>query len=207
MRILSALILGMIAMYPFVVSNIYQYAFPSEIYVGSKSTLLLLAITFFLVIIAIVTIFLPDQNRGTAQNEKHKWTLFTVGLIILFISFFSALLFWYSPAFNIFWFKEHTPLAGVISFLILNTISSLVLYFSSQKGSAKRPNLIRILVTLISYVSAVLTLSLALLLLYAFPSETGQVAYPTAASVCFVSYIVWGVLVFQMNREKIKKVS
>lgn len=205
MRVLSLLLLGIMAMYPFMISSIYKYAFPNEVYQGSKSSTLLLLITSFLVICGVITVFLPGKgtNKNQTNKLKNKWLLFIGGVFLVLFSFFSATFFWYSPTFQILGFDEPAPLTGVICFLILSLLSVIILDLSSKYGSKNHPNLMRILVVNVSFLASFLTVSLALILLYAFPSVSGSISYPSAATYCFMSFIVWGVLILKMNKEKI----
>lgn len=209
MKIVSVLALGFMAMHPSVIASVYAYAFPNELYEGSKSTTLLLLISVLLIALAVLSIFIP-QKQETKRNKvnlKLRWPIFFSGWLALFFGWFVTCLFWYAPP-TYLGYTEPAPATGVICLIIFNSISAVIFYFSSSLSSEKRPNLMRILVLLSSvFGGAFIALTLSLVLLYSFPSKPELVAYPSAATYCFLTYVVWGILIFQMNRERIKKTS
>lgn len=209
MKILSVLALGFMAMYPPVIASVYTYAFPNALYEGSKSTTLLISISIFLIVLAVLCVFLPQKQKAKRSkvNPKLRWPIFFSGWIVLFFGWVITCIFWYAPP-TYLGFKEPAPTTGVICLIIFSTISAVIFYFSSTLSSEKRPNLMRILVLLSSvFGGAFMALVLSLVLLYAFPSKPVLIAYPSSATYCFLTYVVWGILIFQMNRERIKKTS
>ncbi len=73
MRFVSVFVLLMMAGYPYVVSSIYDYAFPNDTYIGSKSSLPLIIISLLLIVSAIVCLILPFKECNVTVLRHFKW--------------------------------------------------------------------------------------------------------------------------------------
>ena len=203
MRIICGLIIVFLTHQPYIVSGIYLYAFPREIYVGSKSTLPLSIISIALILLGILAIFLPQKTfRDIPNNEEDKkWPYFGAAWVSMLCGITLTLITWYYPP-DFLEINKQAPLLGVLLHLIFSIVSSWLFAMSATKDRDNSKYLIRILIILSALIGGCfISLVLVLLLLYAFPSDPPFIAYPSAASICFYAYLIWGFLILMISRK------
>jgi hypothetical protein len=203
--LLSLIAMVILARSSFVMGTIYHHAFPTDTYVGSISPDFLYGVSALLVaggLLSLLPVKAVSNYCPDSSVVKHRITLLFAGLFMVVAGFASAIFFWY-PA-QALGFTTARPLGGIVAFNVFVFLSAIVLLKCSRKNSLKRPNLMRIIVLLcIVFCTSLFTMVLSFILLYTPPFENNTV-YATLASGNFVSYVVWGIVILIMTRQRIK---
>lgn len=203
MRIISGLIIIFLAQQPYIVAGIYLYAFPGELYVGSKNVLPISILSIALVILGLLALLLPQKIFADIPNgsKSAKWIYFVAAWSSMLLGIILAIISWYYPP-RFLGINSPSPMAGVLLYLLFSSISCSLFALSAVKDIDNTKYLIRVLIILSALIGGCfMSLSLALVLLYAFPSDPPYIAYPSAASLCLYAYLIWGSLILIISRK------
>lgn len=187
--------------YPFIIGMICAYALPKKLIHGSVLPGLPMSISLALIVLAIYSIKSPKLPPVVSNKTsiKIRCLYLFLALATYFIGICVTLLYFYSP--QTFGYTTTMPQYGVAAYLTMSLASSIFLYLASKEGTAKLPNLFRIISTLIILIfSTQVTLVISLILLYAYPIVPST-TYPTLAGMNMLSYLFSGVLLVLMRRE------
>lgn len=187
--------------YPLSLGLIFIYAMPKNVIHGKVMAELPITIALLLIILAIFSLKALKTPSCMSQNNpsKIRWVFLLAGILVYLLGFTITLEFFYVP--EVFGQTAPMPYPGVTTNLVSGFISSVILYLSSQKGSVKRPNLLRhISFVFIFLVFSQLTFVISLILIYSFPTQP-LTSYPALASLNMICYLFFGILLVLMRRE------
>ncbi len=152
------------------------------------------------VLMAIVSILLSRRsNPPPLKNPTFfRWVLFFTGVLILFGGFvvFNTSIF--SP--DLFGSERALPQIGVISWLIVSLIVSLILYVDSRNNFAQHPNLMRYFAIAVGVLAAFVTTVQALILIYAVPFEPPS-TFPFLSGLMTVAFFPLALLILGLSKD------
>ncbi|MEJ2364837.1 MAG: hypothetical protein P8130_14170 [Deltaproteobacteria bacterium] len=204
-RIASSLILLSLSVYPLVIGLVYQYAFPSTEVIGKADPSLPYGIGGLLLVLFALSFTVKSSPKTNRPPSPMRWVLLYAGIALYLLSVIVPLVFFYSP--DTFGYEKPMPMLGVIAHISLIAVSTILFYLASTRNSRERPNLMRKIILLLAYlVFFIPTITLSLILIYAFPGEP-ETSYPTAASINLLAVLFWGVTVFFIGRDATAKLA
>ncbi len=161
-----------------------------------------LVVSALLLLSGVFSIFLGRRvNPPPLKNPSFfRWVLFFIGVLILFGGFVVFSVSLYSP--YLFGSEHSVPEIGVISWLIVSLILSLILYVVSRMNSSQRPNLFKYIVLVIAFVAASLTTVEALILIYAVPVQP-PTAFSFLCALMTIAFIPYALLLSGLTKDYI----
>ncbi len=161
-----------------------------------------LVVSALLLLSAVFSIYLGRRvNPPPLKNRTFfRWVLFFIGVLILFGGFVVFSVSLYSP--YLFGSEHSVPEIGVISWLIVSLILSLILYVASRMNSSQRPNLFRYFALVIAFLAASLTTVEVLILIYAAPVQP-PTAFLFLSGLMTIAFIPYALLLLGITKDYI----
>jgi len=189
------------SVYPLMLGLILIYALPKNIIHGDVVAALPLAIALLMIIMAIFSLITPKNQQSVTNTppSKIRWFFLAFGIVINYTGLVVTLMYFYVP--QVMGHSLPVPHYGITVCIIFSFVSSVFLYMASRMGSAKRPNLMRKIVFLITFtLYSQVTLIVSLILIYSFPIKP-LTSYPMLASLNMICFLFYGILLLLMRRE------
>ena len=173
--------LFLLSLEPLIIGLIFIYAIPlSPIKHGMVIPQVPFTVTGILIILSVICFKLakrvtapPDQNPS-----GFRWIWLVGGIVVQGIGVIFCLIFFYAP--QILGSRISNPDLGVMTYLVVTTISVVLLYVASRMNTIQRPNIFRWVVFFLVVAFKNYTTIISLILIYALPAQP-PVTYPLLA--------------------------
>ncbi len=172
----------------------------SHVIRGPDISFVSFVVSVMLLLSAVLSIHLGRRVNPPPLKSPtfFRWVLFFIGVLILLGGFvvFSVSIF--SP--DLFGSENSVPEIGVIAWLIVFLIVSLILYVVSRMNSKQRPNLLRYFALAVGVLAAFVTIIQALILIYAVPVNP-PATYPFLSGLMTIAFLPLALLILGLSKD------
>jgi hypothetical protein len=176
------------------ISVMLMYGMPKS-YTEEISNARFIPIIVMGLLIALAFYSLKLGKRTNSLPTKDPSPLRWLGLVIGLLVSFGGLV---SFSYNIYDPVQTSPSIATTSYLLLFSVSALILYLVSRMNTIKKPNLLRwIVLCLAVFVYQSWPMFASIMLIYG----PQQMSFPLWASIAILSYIPYGLLIVGLTKD------